>query len=163
MVNTKLNSNHVFNLISEIPDPEIPVLTIKDLGILRDVKWMDNSYQIDITPTYTACPAIPFISDEIKRILGDYGIQNYKLSIVYEPAWSTDWLTNEAKLKLKQYGIAPPRHTSCAKKLDSSKQVQCPRCNSHKTTLLSQFGSTACKALYTCDSCKEVFDYFKCH
>ena len=163
MVNSKLNSHQVFNLISEIPDPEIPVLTIRDLGILRDVKWDNNNYNVTITPTYTACPAIPFISNEIKRILNEYGIYNCEINISYEPAWTTDWLTKEAKLKLKQYGIAPPLHPSCAKKTGAESQIHCPRCNSNKSTLLSNFGSTACKALYKCNSCEEVFDYFKCH
>lgn len=163
MVNSKLNSHQIFNLISEIADPEIPVLTIRDLGILRDVKWDNNKYNITITPTYTACPAIPFISNEIKRILNEYGIYNCEINISYEPVWTTDWLTKEAKLKLKQYGIAPPLHSTCALKIGTESQIHCPICNSNKNTLLSNFGSTACKALYKCNSCEEVFDYFKCH
>lgn len=157
------DTKDIFDIISEIPDPEIPVINIKDLGILREVRLVGDTYEVDITPTYTACPAMGMIEDEIKGILSTIGISNVKVNLVYTPAWSTDWLSNTAKLKLKHYGIAPPEHTSCSKAKNELNYVACPRCNSKHTHLISQFGSTACKALYQCDECKEPFDFFKCH
>lgn len=158
-----LTTQEVYNLIAEIPDPEIPVITIKDLGILRGVKEVDNDYVVTITPTYTACPAMGFIEDQIKEILAENAIQNVKVELTYTPAWTTDWLTQEAKQKLKNYGIAPPSHSSCNKMFDVQEVAICPRCNSIHTELISRFGSTACKALYKCNDCKETFDLFKCH
>lgn len=163
MVTVDLNTQDVFNLIAGIPDPEIPVITIKDLGILRDVKLADDTYIVTITPTYTACPAMGMIEDQIKEILSGHGIQKVKVELTYTPAWTTDWLSQEAKTKLKNYGIAPPNHSSCTKLFSSSEVVICPQCNSKHTTLISRFGSTACKALYKCEDCKETFDLFKCH
>ena len=163
MVNAHVNTANITNLIASIPDPEIPVISIKELGILRSVEFKDNVYLVTITPTYTACPAVPYIEDQIKEKLRQVGIQNVKVELTYTPAWTTDWITEEAKLKLKNYGIAPPIHSSCNKVYPQSKHVACPRCSSIDTDLLSQFGSTACKALYKCNSCKEAFEYFKCH
>jgi ring-1,2-phenylacetyl-CoA epoxidase subunit PaaD len=163
MVTEQLNSNDIYNLISEIPDPEIPVITIKDLGILRDVKEINNEYIITITPTYTACPAMGMIEDQIKEILAAKGITKVKVVLTYTPAWTTDWISQEAKLKLKNYGIAPPHHSSCNKMFTAIEIVACPRCNSSHTSQISKFGSTACKALYQCSDCKETFDLFKCH
>lgn len=163
MVTTEQDIQHVYDLISVIPDPEIPVITIKDLGILRGVKIIDGEYVIIITPTYTACPAMGMIEDQIKEILSSNGIQNVKVVLTYTPAWTTDWLTQDAKLKLKKYGIAPPNHSSCTKFFQTSEMVICPRCNSKHTELISRFGSTACKALYKCNDCMETFDLFKCH
>lgn len=163
MVDVKHDIQDVYNLISEIPDPEIPVITIKDLGILREVKYMDGTYVVTITPTYTACPAMGFIESQIKEILKDHGIEKVKVELTYTPAWTTDWLSQEAKLKLKKYGIAPPHHSSCSKLFTAEELVVCPQCHSKQTVLLSRFGSTACKALYKCEDCKETFDLFKCH
>lgn len=163
MVTEQLNSNDIYNLISEITDPEIPVITIKDLGILRDVKEINNEYIITITPTYTACPAMGMIEDQIKEILAAKGITKVKVVLTYTPAWTTDWISQDAKLKLKNYGIAPPHHSSCNKIFTAIEIVTCPRCNSSHTSLISKFGSTACKALYQCSDCKETFDLFKCH
>ena len=163
MVISEQNIQSVYNLISEIPDPEIPVITIKDLGILRDVKFVDGEYIVTITPTYTACPAMGLIEDQIKELLLEHGIPNVKVALTYTPAWTTDWLSQEAKLKLKTYGIAPPNHSSCSKLFTTAEIVLCPQCNSKHTVLLSRFGSTACKALYKCEDCKETFDLFKCH
>lgn len=162
MVTTYLYPDKVYDLISEIPDPEIPVITIKDLGILRKVRIEEEEYIITITPTYTACPAMGMISDQIKEVLSGHGINKVKVELTYTPAWTTDWLSQEAKFKLKQYGIAPPNHSSC-NKLFNSELVPCPRCDSKHTSLISRFGSTACKALYKCEDCKETFDLFKCH
>lgn len=154
---------YIYDLIADIPDPEIPVITIKDLGILRGVKEVDHNFIITITPTYTACPAMGFIEDQIKEILSNNGVNNTKVELTYSPVWTTDWLTQEAKQKLKNYGIAPPSHSSCNKLFNVKEVVACPRCNSTHTELISRFGSTACKALYKCQECKETFDFFKCH
>lgn len=154
---------HIYNLISEIPDPEIPVITIKDLGILRGVKQSGEECVVTITPTYTACPAMGLIEDQIKEILSTHQINQVKVELTYTPAWTTDWLTTEAKQKLKEYGIAPPQHSSCTKLFNVEGITICPRCNSKHTELISRFGSTACKALYKCNDCKETFDLFKCH
>lgn len=163
MVTIDLNTQDVYNLIAEIPDPEIPVITIKDLGILRDVKLADDTYIVTITPTYTACPAMGMIEDQIIEILSVHGIDKVKVELTYTPAWTTDWLSQEAKTKLKNYGIAPPNHSSCTKLFSTAEVVICPQCNSRHTSLISRFGSTACKALYKCEDCKETFDLFKCH
>lgn len=163
MVTVDLYPDEVYNLVSEIPDPEIPVITIKDLGILRGVRIENGEYIVTITPTYTACPAMGMIGDQIKEILWSHGVNNVKVELTYKPAWTTDWLTQEAKTKLKKYGIAPPNHSSCTKLFSTAEIVACPRCNSKHTSLISRFGSTACKALYKCDDCKETFDLFKCH
>jgi ring-1,2-phenylacetyl-CoA epoxidase subunit PaaD len=163
MVTVDLNTQDVFNLIAVIPDPEIPAITINDLGILRDVKLKDDTYVVTITPTYTACPAMGMIEDQIKEILSSHGIQKVKVELTYTPAWTTDWLSQEAKAKLKNYGIAPPNHSSCSKLFSKAEVVVCPQCNSRHTSLISRFGSTACKALYKCEDCKETFDLFKCH
>lgn len=163
MVTTEQLALNVYNLISEIPDPEIPVITIKDLGILRDVVYSNGEFVVNITPTYMACPAMGMIEDQIKEILATNGIQKVRVHLTYTPAWTTDWLSSEAKQKLKKYGIAPPSHSSCTKLVNSPETVACPQCNSKDTELISRFGSTACKALYKCNSCKESFDLFKCH
>lgn len=163
MVIADQNIERIHELISVIPDPEIPVITIKDLGILRDVKFVNGVYVISITPTYTACPAMGMIEDQIKEILAANGFKNVRVELTYTPTWTTDWLTQEAKIKLKNYGIAPPNHSSCTKLVNVNDVVACPRCNSKHTELISRFGSTACKALYRCSDCKETFDFFKCH
>ena len=163
MVTVRLQPDEAYNLISGIPDPEIPVITIKDLGILRGVRMEDETCIVTITPTYTACPAMKMIEDQVKEILLGHGVKQVVVETVYSPAWTTDWLSLEAKMKLKNYGIAPPMHSSCSKITDVSGVVVCPRCHSKHTSLISRFGSTACKAMYPCLDCKEAFDYFKCH
>ncbi len=163
MVRTDLDIKGVYDLIAEITDPEIPVITIKDLGILRGVNLANGTYVVTITPTYTACPAMKMIEDQIKEILLAKGINKVKVVLTYEPAWTTDWLSEQAKGKLKKYGIAPPTGLACNKLFSMQEEVMCPRCNSKQTDLISRFGSTACKALYICKDCKETFDFFKCH
>ncbi|MBK9282954.1 MAG: phenylacetate-CoA oxygenase subunit PaaJ [Sphingobacteriaceae bacterium] len=148
--------------IESIPDPEIPVISIRELGILRNITFTDSDCHVTITPTYNGCPAMGMIEDQIKEILNKNGITNYKVDLVYTPAWTTDWITTEAKEKLRVYGIAPPTHSSCLVNFEQV-DVACPRCSSHQTSLISKFGSTACKALYKCNSCEEPFDLFKCH
>jgi ring-1,2-phenylacetyl-CoA epoxidase subunit PaaD len=158
------SKEHIFNLLSEIPDPEIPVINIIDLGILRDVRMEDDQCVVVITPTYTGCPAMKVIEDDIRIKLKTIGITNVKVELVYSPAWTTDWISEEAKEKLRAYGIAPPEHTSLDKGSITGKKrhVRCPQCDSESVVMISQFGSTACKALYKCNDCKEAFDYFKC-
>lgn len=150
-----MNKERILELLSTIPDPEIPVITIKDLGVLRDVIVKENEVEVVITPTYSGCPAMKQIEQDIISTLKEKGITNVKVRMTYHPAWTTDWMSEKAKEKLRRYGIAPPAPRT---KLP----ISCPRCNSQNTTLVSQFGSTACKALYKCLDCKEAFDYFKC-
>lgn len=163
MVSTPINTEQIYNWISDIPDPEIPVISIKDLGMLRHVEYKNGNYIITITPTYTACPAMKMIEDQIIERLKEHQVNNVKVHLTYSPAWTTDWLSEEAKLRMKQYGIAPPQHSSCSKLFSTSESIVCPRCNSKHTEVISQFGSTACKALYKCLDCKEPFESFKCH
>jgi ring-1,2-phenylacetyl-CoA epoxidase subunit PaaD len=149
----------VFALLEEVCDPEIPVLSILDLGIVRNVKLNNDEIEIIITPTYSGCPAMDAISMDIRFKLIEHGYKKIKITSVLTPVWTTDWMTDAGKEKLKAYGIAPPKFSK-----DSSDDLpECPQCKSANTKLLSQFGSTACKALYQCDDCKEPFDYFKCH
>jgi ring-1,2-phenylacetyl-CoA epoxidase subunit PaaD len=149
----------VFALLEEVCDPEIPVLSILDLGIVRDVKLNEDEIEIIITPTYSGCPAMDAISMDIRFKLIEHGYKKIKITSVLTPVWTTDWMTEAGKEKLKAYGIAPPRFS----KDQSDSLPECPQCKSSNTKLLSQFGSTACKALYQCNDCKEPFDYFKCH
>lgn len=155
--------NKIFTYLREVLDPEVPVLNIVELGIVRDV-IIDESITIVITPTYSGCPAMKVIEDDIRAKLKEKGIEQINIKTVLSPAWTTDWLTEDAKIKLKKYGIAPPEHTTQDKSwlLGEPKSVQCPQCGSKDTEMISQFGSTACKALYRCKSCREPFDYFKC-
>ncbi len=157
-------SEQIFKLLSEIPDPEIPVINIIELGILREVKFVGEECVVVITPTYTGCPAMRVIEEDIRIKLKEIGIEKVKVELVLSPAWTTDWISDEAKEKLRAYGIAPPDHSSVDKKvlLGKPRDLKCPLCGSIHTEMISQFGSTACKALYRCLDCKEPFDYFKC-
>jgi ring-1,2-phenylacetyl-CoA epoxidase subunit PaaD len=159
-----ITKEHILSLISEIPDPEIPVITIAELGVIRDVVINGKNVEIIITPTYSGCPAMKRMEDDIRSVLKTNGIENLKITTVYSPAWTTDWISEHAKEKLRVYGIAPPEKTTEDKSwlTGKSKIVLCPRCKSKNTKLISQFGSTACKALYQCQDCLEPFDYFKC-
>jgi len=155
----------IWGFISEIPDPEIPVITIEELGVLRDVEIMADKVIVTITPTYTGCPAMKMFEDDIISTLNSKGIEKVEIKMVYSPAWTTDWMNETAREKLRKYGIAPPVKGSQDKGVlfsSDKKIVNCPQCNSTNTQLKSQFGSTACKALYQCNDCLEPFDYFKC-
>jgi ring-1,2-phenylacetyl-CoA epoxidase subunit PaaD len=157
---------NIRGLLGEVYDPEVPVLTILDLGIVRDIRMREEYLEIMITPTYSGCPAMDVISAAIKFKLIENGYMNVKITQVLSPAWTTDWMSEEGKQKLKEYGIAPPnpRQQVCNNELFAPHEaVQCPHCNSYHTFRISEFGSTACKALYKCDDCQEPFDYFKCH
>lgn len=152
--------NKILSILEDVCDPEIPVLTIADMGIIRDVKLNGEEVEVIITPTYSGCPAMDAIAFDIRLKLLEHGFQNIKISNVLSPAWTTDWMSENGKRKLQEYGIAPPRSRSDEA---ANGLIECPQCHSHNTKLLSQFGSTACKALYQCNDCKEPFDYFKCH
>ena len=155
----EISAERIWKLMEEIPDPEIPVLSITDLGIVRNVVVDNGLVTIEITPTYSGCPAMDMIAAQIKMNLAFNNIRNFTVKTILSPAWTTDWMTEAGKRKLEEYGIAAPNPSQG--KEDSPKE--CPHCHSPHTSLLSQFGSTACKALYQCDECKEPFDYFKCH
>ena len=160
-----LDRQRIFDKIRNIPDPEIPVITIEDLGILRDVQLSGQGVEVKITPTYNGCPAMKAIEQEITDTLRQEGVADVTVKLVYAPAWTTDWLSDTAREKLRAYGIAPPMEATKDKNVLSlhPKQVACPRCGSLDSRRISEFGSTACKALYVCNSCSEPFDYFKCH
>jgi ring-1,2-phenylacetyl-CoA epoxidase subunit PaaD len=148
---------------SGVLDPEIPVLTIADLGVLRAVRLAGDMVEIEITPTYSGCPAMRVIELELEAALREAGIGKFRISTVLSPAWTTDWLSEEGRRKLAQFGIAPPAGGASRRALFGADAVACPRCGSAETERISEFGSTACKALYRCRSCAEPFDYFKCH
>jgi len=149
---------------SAVVDPEIPVLTIADLGVLREVTLRDDGgVEVAITPTYSGCPAMNMIAFEVEIALERAGFANASVRTVLSPAWTTDWMSEDGRRKLKDYGIAPPLPASSRRALFGIQQVQCPQCGSQDTELLSEFGSTSCKALWRCRSCREPFDYFKCH
>lgn len=144
-------------------DPEIPVLSVIDLGIVRDINVYEEEIEIIITPTYSGCPAMDVIAMNIRMALVKEGFTSIKISHQLSPAWTTDWMTEAGKQKLKSYGIAPPSAKTFDKNYLENLVVECPLCRSKNTKLVSQFGSTACKALYQCLDCQEPFDYFKCH
>ena len=155
---------HIWQILKEVPDPEVPVLNLLDLGVIRDVKFNEDEIEIVVTPTYSGCPATSMINMAIRMKLIEKGFNNIRLTNRLSPAWTTDWMTEEGKQKLKAYGIAPPVYSKNSDELFSkTDEVECPLCGSKHTHLVSQFGSTACKALYQCDDCREPFDYFKCH
>ncbi len=160
-----LSKEEIHSLLSQIPDPEIPVINIQELGVLREVVVSGNEVEVVITPTYSGCPAMKQIEQDVISILKSVGIENGKVKMVYNPAWTTDWISDEAKEKLRLYGIVPPEKTTADKGalMGKEKVLECPRCRSKNTEMISQFGSTACKALFRCRDCKEAFDYFKCH
>ena len=137
-------------MLKTIPDPEIPSISIVDLGIVRDVQFNDDILEVMITPTYSGCPAISVIKDEIIQKLESYGILNFQIKTNLSPPWTTDWMSDEVKAKLKNAGIAPP-----------SNKVVCPQCDSLDVRVISNFGSTACKALCKCNDCEEPFHHFK--
>ena len=148
---------------ARVVDPEIPVLTIADLGVLREVEVSDGHVEVAITPTYSGCPAMNMIALEIELALEREGFAKPKIRTVLSPAWTTDWMSDDGRRKLRDYGIAPPQAASSRRALFGLQEVACPQCGSKNTELLSEFGSTSCKALWRCKACREPFDYFKCH
>jgi ring-1,2-phenylacetyl-CoA epoxidase subunit PaaD len=148
---------------ASVVDPEIPVLTIADLGVLRDVVLNGDHVEVAITPTYSGCPAMNMIALEIEIALERAGFRHSKVRTVLSPAWTTDWMSEDGRRKLRAYGIAPPQAVSSRRALFGGQAVACPQCGSGNTELLSEFGSTSCKSLWRCKACREPFDYFKCH
>ncbi|MBL7719988.1 MAG: phenylacetate-CoA oxygenase subunit PaaJ [Flavipsychrobacter sp.] len=155
----------IYDWLSTVTDPEVPVLTILDLGIVRNVQVSDdNTAIITITPTYSGCPAMDVIAMQIRIALLSKGVKKVNIENQLSPAWTTDWMSEEGKQKLKEYGIAPPyRKSSNPLGLFEDDNVPCPRCGSLNTGLSAQFAATSCKSLYKCNSCKEPFEHFKCH
>jgi ring-1,2-phenylacetyl-CoA epoxidase subunit PaaD len=160
-----VSEKDIWHLLEEVKDPEVPVLSIVDLGIVRAVSTLDDQINITITPTYSGCPAMDVINMDIRLKLLEKGYRKFQIQQSLAPAWTTEWMSEEGKRKLKAYGIAPPndKQQFCRQELFAEEAVQCPRCGSYHTRLVSQFGSTACKAMYQCQDCREAFDYFKCH
>nr|WP_294862443.1 1,2-phenylacetyl-CoA epoxidase subunit PaaD [uncultured Fluviicola sp.] len=154
----------IWHYLEDVPDPEVPVLSVIDLGIVRGVKVISGKeVEITITPTYSGCPAMNYIEKNIREILTEKGIETIHIQTVLSPAWTTDWMSEAGKEKLLAYGIAPPvNEVDKLVLFGDSPIVKCPQCHSENTKMLSQFGSTACKALYQCNDCLEPFDYFKC-
>lgn len=148
--------------VSEVTDPELPVLTIADLGVLRDITEHEGAVEVQITPTYSGCPAMSVITLEVELALARAGIAG-RVRTVLSPAWTTDWMTEDGRRKLREYGIAPPARTASRRALFGEEDVACPRCGSAKTERIAEFGSTSCKALWRCLACREPFDHFRCH
>lgn len=156
----------IWQLLEMVMDPEVPVLSVVDLGIIRGITLNGDAVEIIITPTYTGCPAMDVIAFQIKMQLLVAGYSSVTLRTILSPAWTTDWMSESGKDKLKAYGIAPPnpKQTVCTPEyFQREEAVQCPHCRSYHTSMISEFGSTACKSLYRCLDCLEPFDYFKCH
>ena len=164
-IHTIITEEQLWHILEEVKDPEVPVLSIIDLGIVREVKLDGDAIKIVITPTYSGCPAMDVISMDIRLKLIEKGFRNVSIQQQLSPAWTTDWMSTEGKAKLKAFGIAPPnpKQQFCSSDMFREEAIECPRCRSYHTELISQFSSTACKAMYRCLDCKEAFDYFKCH
>ncbi len=159
-----MTQEKIYSLLATVSDPEVPVLTILDLGIVREVKQEKEAIEISITPTYSGCPAMNTIAEDIRAAFAKEGITQISVKMVLSPAWTTDWLSEEGKKKLSAYGIAPPldEEADTAALWKGAKVIPCPQCHSTNTKMISLFGSTACKSLHQCEECLETFDYFKC-
>ena len=156
----------IVSILAQVNDPEVPVLSVIDLGIVRDIQINGQEIEVMVTPTYSGCPAMDVIRFQIQKALKEHGFKNVKISTQLSPAWTTDWMTEDGRKKLKSYGIAPPNPVQMVcdiRHFHEQEAIQCPLCHSYNTRLISQFGSTPCKALYQCNECQEPFDYFKCH
>jgi ring-1,2-phenylacetyl-CoA epoxidase subunit PaaD len=169
----------IWRALAAVPDPEIPVISVVDLGIIRGVEWRDDEWVISVTPTYSGCPATEVIASDIGRALVAAGVARFRIETRLAPAWTSDWIAPDARQRLADYGIAPPRAGAAVStqigqtsRIDISAlhcyraeaaSVPCPRCNSTRTRQQSRYGSTPCKAQYRCDECLEPFDYFKPH
>jgi ring-1,2-phenylacetyl-CoA epoxidase subunit PaaD len=152
VVATPADREQILDWLAEVPDPEIPVLTIVDLGIVRDVSLADG-VTVSLAPTYSGCPATEVIESSVRRALASKGIETVRIKRVLSPPWSSDWITPDGRKKMRAYGIAPPQRRG---------KVTCPQCDSANTEVISEFGSTACKASWRCCDCLEPFEYFKC-
>lgn len=162
----KYSREEIFNFLKEIEDPEIPVINIVELGIVRNVKVDGEGVKIEITPTYSGCPAMKVIEDQVYQKLKDMGFEKISIKTIYSPAWTTDWITDETKEKLRSYGIAPPQKVTPQQIFpflhEKKEKTSCPYCHSTNTIITSKFGSTACKALHYCNYCQQPFEEFKC-
>ena len=158
-VNDSTDRSQLFELLSHVVDPEIPVLTLHDLGVLRDISIAEGEITVTITPTYAGCPAMDTMRADIESTLADAGYSRVRVQQSLSPAWTTDWMSESGREKLRAYGIAPPATKTCG---TQTGVITCPQCDCSDIKLISQFGSTACKALYQCQDCREPFDYFKC-
>ncbi len=160
------NEDQLWTMLSEVIDPEIPVLNVVEMGIVRGVSFEGGKVIVRITPTYSGCPAMNAIEKAVNDKLEQKGLQHYEVVTDYAEVWTTDWMTDRAKLKLKDYGIAPPEKTSddddFLSSMKKTKIIPCPFCDSLETELQSEFGSTACKSQYFCNSCHQPFEHFKC-
>ena len=154
VVSANTNPKQIWDWLETVPDPEIPVISIVDLGVVRDVDISQGTVKVTITPTYSGCPAMSVIAMDIETELAKHGINSLELKTQISPAWTTDWLSEKGRLRLEKYGIAPPQI--------AGGPSRCPRCRSWKVEKISQFGSTPCKAQWRCQECLEPFDYFKC-
>jgi ring-1,2-phenylacetyl-CoA epoxidase subunit PaaD len=176
--------DQIWNWLDEVVDPEIPVVSVVDLGIVRDLRWQEEPGEpklvVTITPTYSGCPATAVIREDIISALRERGIGQVQIETRLSPAWTTEWLSEKGRTRLRAYGVAPPHRSDevsqthvaidrCCqayaldKVTDPDLAIECPRCGSRNTRVVSQFGSAPCKAFYVCDACREPFDYFKCH
>lgn len=156
-------TSRVWQVLEAVPDPEIPVLSIVDLGIVREVAWQGDCLLVNITPTYSGCPAAELIRNQVCQALAEAGFDTARVGEVLTPAWTTDWISEAGREKLRQYGIAPPEKATGRRGLFAPElAIHCPRCNAGHTERISEFGSTPCKAHYRCLDCLEPFDYFKC-
>lgn len=161
---TTNTTTDIVKILEEVKDPEIPILSIAEIGILRGVEVDDGRVTVRITPTYSGCPALHAIRDEIENVLRDHGFNDVVIREDFSKAWTTDWFTDEAREKLRVYGIAPPEQLVVnGKESLQERIIPCPLCGSEHTRLTSEFGSTSCKALYYCDDCEQPFEHFKCH
>ena len=153
----------ILNILEEVKDPEIPALSVVDMGIIRDIRENDH-LEVDITPTYTGCPAMDRIESDIGEKLHEKGYADVKINTVLSPPWTTDWISEDGMRRLEEFGIAPPVKGTADKRtlFQEAPKPRCPYCKSEDTSMISAFGSTACKAQYKCNNCKEPFDYFKC-
>jgi ring-1,2-phenylacetyl-CoA epoxidase subunit PaaD len=158
---TMLAIEHIKSVLQLVKDPEIPVMSVEDMGIIRDVSYSDGRLKIVITPTYSGCPAMEVIEQDIETMLKLHAIEDFDICTEISPAWTTDWISPEGREKLREFGIAPPVGKSKGALLGHD-DVRCPQCTSNNTSMVSEFGSTACKAHYKCQDCLEPFDYFKC-
>lgn len=158
-----ITASRAWQVAAAVHDPEVPVLTIEDLGVLRDVREDGDRVSVTITPTYSGCPAMDTIRQDLVLALSAAGYRSVDVTTVLSPAWTTDWMSDEGKRKLEEYGIAPPTGRAAVGPLRIQLGVRCPRCNSLRTREITRFGSTSCKALYECQACLEPFDHFKVH
>lgn len=163
MVEKLLDIASAWEVLENVSDPEIPVLSVVDLGVVREIEQEGDTLRVTITPTYSGCPAMEVIESDVKTALEKAGFDPVEIKTSIHPAWTTDWMSENGKKKLLEYGISPPEHSSDKSALTGQpKEVMCPHCRSKNTRLQSQFGSTPCKSLYVCNDCSEPFDHFKC-